>query len=195
MKWLVIVLIVLAVLLLVGLVWSMARRKQDQQRRTRADELRTEAAGSAQEHRDEEAKARAAEAEAARVRAEADQLEHRAQDQRSTSEVTRARHEDRIREADRLDPDVDHSADDYAPELDRHHDSSAGSDAQPGSRDDRQDRQDRHASDGRTDSLHERDALRENPRDSDEAYDEVTTDRPDDVRDPRDRPSGGSHRG
>jgi predicted phage gp36 major capsid-like protein len=118
MKTVIIILIVLAVLLAAALIWTAMKRKKDQVGRERASELRSDAAGVAAEKREREARAREAEAEAERVRAQADKLEVRAQEERTGYDQTRAQEEHSLREADRLDPDVDHQDPDYRPGLD-----------------------------------------------------------------------------
>ncbi len=117
MKWLVIILIVLAVILALALIASALRRKKDQAGRERASELRSEAAATAASTQVQEARAREAKAEADRARAQADRLEAHAAEQRTSYDMTRAHQEDRVREADRLDPDVDHHATEYQPDL------------------------------------------------------------------------------
>jgi uncharacterized membrane protein len=126
MKWLVIILIVLAVILAVALIGVAVKRKKDQVARERASELRSDAAPTAAAPPVEEARAREAQAEADRVRAEADKLEAHAQEQRTSYDMTRAQQEDSLREADRLDPDVDHRSSDYQPELNDSPPHSAG---------------------------------------------------------------------
>jgi FtsZ-interacting cell division protein ZipA len=106
MTWIIVVLIVLAVLLLAALAWSATQRKKDQVGRARADELRSEAAQVAADHPVQEARTREAEAQADQARARADQLEARAHEERVGFDQSRAEHEDRLREADRVDPDV-----------------------------------------------------------------------------------------
>jgi Flp pilus assembly protein TadB len=118
MKWIIIILVVLAVLLAAALIWTATRRKKDQVARQRASELRSDAASAAAEKQEREARARAAQAEADRVRAEADKLEVRAHEERTSYDMTQAKQEDALREADRLDPDVDHRDPEYAPDLD-----------------------------------------------------------------------------
>ena len=117
MKWVVIILIVLAVALVAGLVWSSMQRKKQHVARERAGEIRSEAAVSGADRQQEEARAREVEAEAQRARAEADRLDAEAQKQRTSYDQTRAEHEDRVREADRIDPDVDHRSADYQPDV------------------------------------------------------------------------------
>ncbi len=111
------ILIILAVLLAVALIWTSMKRKKDQVGRERASELRSEAATTAAAKQEQEARAREAEAEAERVRAQADKLEVRAQEERTSYDMTQARQEDSLREADRLDPDVDHRSTHYTPDL------------------------------------------------------------------------------
>ena len=115
MKWVIIILIVLAVLLAAALIWTAMNRKKNQVARERAGELRSEAATSAVAKQEQEARAREAEAEAERARAQADKLDARAQGERTSYDQTRAAQEDRLREADRLDPDVNHRDPDYQP--------------------------------------------------------------------------------
>ena len=115
MKWVIIILIVLAALLVAALIYTAMKRKKNEVARQRAGELRSEAATSAVAKQEQEARAREAAAEAERARAQADKLDARAQAERTSYDQTRATQEDRLREADRLDPDVDHRAPDYQP--------------------------------------------------------------------------------
>jgi len=115
MKWVIIILIVLAVLLAAALIYTAMKRKKNEVARQRAGELRSEAATSAVAKQEQEARAREAEAEAERARAQADKLDARAQSERTSYDQTRATQEDRLREADRLDPDVDHRDPNYTP--------------------------------------------------------------------------------
>ncbi len=118
MTWIIVVLIVVAVLLVIALAWSATQRKRDQLGRQRADELRSEAAATATTHAEEEARAREAEAQAEQARARADQLAARAEEQRTSYDMSRAQQEEHLREADRVDPDVDHEAPGYTPDPD-----------------------------------------------------------------------------
>jgi FtsZ-interacting cell division protein ZipA len=118
MKWIIGILVVVAVLLLLGLIWTSIKRKRDQVGRERAQELRSEAAGTVLDQHEQEARARQVQAEAQRAKAEADQLEVQAAKEQTAYDQTRAQREHAVREADRLDPDVDHRSDDYAPDLD-----------------------------------------------------------------------------
>lgn len=104
-----IVLIIVIVLVVLGLLAWAVQRKKKQQARIRADELRSKAADTHTDVHLQDAKAREAEAEAQRARAQADRLEAQAREERIAHEQVRAQQEDHLREADRLDPDVDHS--------------------------------------------------------------------------------------
>ncbi len=132
MSWIIVVLIVIAVLLLAGLAWTATKRKQEQVGRERAGELRSEAAATAAAHPVQEARAREAEAEAEQARARADQLDAEAQQERIGYEQSRAEHEDHLREADRVDPDVDHQSETYAPDLDGRARTHPASEPRPG---------------------------------------------------------------
>jgi hypothetical protein len=124
MKTVVIVLIVVVVLLLVGYAVAMVNRRKQQQSRNRAGELRQEAQGRATGLRMDETRVREDEAAAAQARAEAegktakaDRLEALASERQGGLDVQRGRQEDAVRSADQIDPDVDHTAPDYRPEV------------------------------------------------------------------------------
>ncbi|MCW2833815.1 MAG: hypothetical protein JWN68_1768 [Nocardioides sp.] len=112
-----IVVIALAALVLIGLIVAAMRKKSLEAKRSKAHELRQEAAGNAATLPDAHARAEQTAVEAERKRFEAERAEHEAQAARTAVEQERARHEDQIRAADRLDPDVDHKAKDYAPQA------------------------------------------------------------------------------
>lgn len=118
MKLVIIILVILAVVIAAVLIATAMKRKKAQVGRQRASELRSEAAQTALGKQEQEARAREAEAEAARARAQADRLDAQAGQERTSFEMTRAQQEESVREADRLDPDVDHTAPDYQPNLD-----------------------------------------------------------------------------
>ena len=110
-----IIVIVVIVLILLGLLASMMGKRRKERDRGRAEEIRTEATGRAASAQDSQLQAQQAEAEAERKRIEAERAATQAAEARQGADVERARHEDQIREADRLDPDVDHKAADYEP--------------------------------------------------------------------------------
>lgn len=117
MKWVIIIVIILAALAAVALIATALKRKKEQAARERASELRSDAAQTASAKHQEEARAREAEAEAELARAQADKLDARATQERTSYDATRAQQEDVVREADRLDPDVDHRSSKYQPDL------------------------------------------------------------------------------
>ncbi len=117
METVIIIVVILAVLLALALIAIAMKRKKEKVGRQRASELRSDAALTAAEKTEQEARAREAEAEAARARAQADKLDARADKERTSYDMTRAKQEDAVREADRLDPDVDHRSKDYQPDL------------------------------------------------------------------------------
>ena len=113
-------LIVIAVVVLVvlGVAAYVIRQKNQAANISRADQLRTQAATQAQstlppaQDRAAEAEARAEEARVAAERAQAE-----AEEARVAASQAEAAHEGQVRAADRLDPRVDHKADDYAPQV------------------------------------------------------------------------------
>ena len=113
-------LIIVAVIVLVGLAVAayVIRQKNRAANIARAEQLRTQAATQAQSTLPP-AQDRAAEAEAkaekARVVAERAQAE--ADEARVAASQAEAAHEGQVRAADRLDPRVDHKADDYTPQV------------------------------------------------------------------------------
>ncbi len=107
--WIVVVVVVLAVV--IGVLVS--RSRQQESRRAEAAELRQPTADHQMELREKEAAAAASEAEARRVRAEADQraaeaqhLEVQAQRADKDKAEAASAHEEQLRRADALDPDV-----------------------------------------------------------------------------------------
>ncbi len=113
--WLVV--IVVAALALIGLVVSSMRKKSQQDNRARASQLREQADTQAAGLPDARASAEQAETKAEQARLEAQRAEEQAASARTEVAQQQATHEDQIRAADRLDPDVKHTAKDYAPEV------------------------------------------------------------------------------
>lgn len=112
--WPWIILAVVAIIAIALVVATMKKRKAEEHR-AQAAELRNEAAGQAGGIRESDRAARDAEAEAQRKRIEAERAEQQAAEARQAQAQEEATFEDRVREADRLDPDVNHRADDYQP--------------------------------------------------------------------------------
>jgi hypothetical protein len=115
--WLIWLIVIVVILLIVAAIVAFMNRRRTAMRRGRAEELRTEASTHAgalpesQRQSDElRAKADLAEAEAERTREQARRAER-------AHEVEQASYEDKVREADRLDPDVNTRDDDYRPEA------------------------------------------------------------------------------
>jgi uncharacterized protein HemX len=112
-----IVVAVLVVLALAALAVAASRKRKERQvaaQRTQAEQLRTEAATvSARDAAQARVEAKEAEARAERLRLEAQRAQESAAQARQGYDVEQARVEDRIREADRVDPDVDHETRSY----------------------------------------------------------------------------------
>jgi hypothetical protein len=109
--------IALAALVLIGLIVAAMRKKSLEDKRSRAQELRQQADGGAAGLPDAQARADQAAAQAEHKRLEAERAEREALAARTEVDQERARHEDQLRAADRLDPDVNHKAKDYAPHV------------------------------------------------------------------------------
>lgn len=131
----VIVVAVVVVLILLAVIGMVMKRKKAEQRRHEAAELRSDAAAHAGNLQGSDQEARAAQAEADRKRVEAERAEAEAAEKQQAHAQEKAEVEGRVREADRLDPDVDHKAKDYAPTTpdpaDAGHQPQAG-EGQPG---------------------------------------------------------------
>lgn len=105
-------------LLVIGLLGWLLKKQKDrsvEQHRSEAQELRHDAHARTGAIHEADVRARETEAEADRARLEAERAERRASEAGQARAQEQAAYEDRIREADRLDPDVDHRADDYDP--------------------------------------------------------------------------------
>ncbi|MCW2843963.1 MAG: hypothetical protein JWN22_1879 [Nocardioides sp.] len=109
------VIVIVVAILLIGLIVSMVMKRNAETRRAHAEQLRREAATQAPAISDSQRQAEAAEAQAKLARVEAERAERRANEAQQGARVDQARQEDALREADRIDPDVDHRSDTYTP--------------------------------------------------------------------------------
>ncbi|WGL51317.1 hypothetical protein P5P86_15285 [Nocardioides sp. BP30] len=109
----IIVAIVVVVLLVALAMWARSRRHQKLS--ARAAELRTEAQQHTSEIGSHRHQAKEASVRADAARLEAERAQREADEANTALAQEEALHEDRLREADRLDPAVDHKADDYHP--------------------------------------------------------------------------------
>ncbi|HXH79999.1 hypothetical protein [Nocardioides sp.] len=112
-----IVVIALAALVLIGLIVAAMRKKSTESKRVQAQQLREEAHGGAAGLPDAQARADQAATQAEHKRLEAERAEKEALRVRTELDQERARYEDQVRAADRLDPDVNHKAKDYTPQA------------------------------------------------------------------------------
>jgi FtsZ-interacting cell division protein ZipA len=115
-KWIALVVVVLVVLAL--LVALLGRRKRAQ-RAQLADQHRAEARQEMEQLSDHRLAAQDAEHRAQVARAQAERAESEAEQAKLAEHTQAARAEDRVRTADKLDPRVNHKADDYEPGFDR----------------------------------------------------------------------------
>jgi FtsZ-interacting cell division protein ZipA len=113
---LIIVLVIIVVVLAVAAF--LVRKKNREANVARAEQLRAQAATRAQSTiAPAQERAAAAEAEAEQARAAAAKAEAEAEEARVAAQQIEATHEGQVRAADRIDPRVDHRADDYAPQV------------------------------------------------------------------------------
>lgn len=116
MTTLIIVLVIIAVVIAVAAF--LVRKKNREANLARAEQLRAQAATQAQSTiAPAQERAAAAEAEAEQARAAAAKAEAEAEEARIAAQQIEATHEGQVRAADRIDPRVDHKADDYAPQV------------------------------------------------------------------------------
>src|SRR3954452_18632139 len=115
--WLIWVIVIVVVLIVVGAVVSMMNKRRTEERRVRADELRTEASTKAASLTESQRQAEDARAKAELARSEAERAQEQATQAEQGHQVEQASYEDKLREADRLDPEVDHKSSDYEPSV------------------------------------------------------------------------------
>ncbi|HEX3931989.1 MAG TPA: hypothetical protein VHW64_14900 [Nocardioides sp.] len=133
--WLIWTIVIVVVVLVVALALTMTRKRRTSTHRVRAQELRQQGelkgAGLTESHRHAEE----LRAKADLSKAEADRAEESAEAAEQGHQVEQAAYEDTLREADRLDPDVDTRAKDYQPDVwhDDSTDAGTGTDAASGS--------------------------------------------------------------
>ena len=110
--WIILAIVIVVVVLLALAVWRSAQRKE---RSARAEALRAEARTSAPDIGATRSEAEEAEVRANAARLEAERAQRDAEAAKTALAQQEATHADRLREADRLDPEVDHKARDYEP--------------------------------------------------------------------------------
>jgi FtsZ-interacting cell division protein ZipA len=115
--WLIWVIVILVVLVVLGLIVSMMNKRKTEQKRARADELRTEATTQAGGLTESQRQAEDARAKAELARSEAQRAEEQAAAAQQGHQVEQASYEDKLREADRVDPAVNTRSEDYEPNV------------------------------------------------------------------------------
>jgi hypothetical protein len=115
--WLTWLIVIVVVVLVVGAIVALTGKRRAVQRRERAAELRDEASGHAAELPKTQRQAEELRAKADLARTEAARAEEQAADAEQGHRIEQASYEDKLREADRLDPEVDHKAGDYEPDV------------------------------------------------------------------------------
>jgi hypothetical protein len=111
------ILVIVAVVLVIAVVAALLLRTRGRERRARqAEELRTHASAQSTDVQLAQREAASREAAAEQAREQAEIAEARAAEARQALAQTEARREDTVREADRLDPSVDHRDAAYQPD-------------------------------------------------------------------------------
>jgi len=115
--WLIWLIVIVVIVLIVAAVVAFMSRRRTAMRRNRAEELRTEASSLAGGLSESQRQADELRAKADIARAEAERTQEQARRAERSHEVEQASYEDKVREADRLDPGVDTRDDDYRPDA------------------------------------------------------------------------------
>ena len=95
----------------------MMSKRRTEQHRARADELRAEASVKAGDLTESQRQAEDARAKAELAKSEAERSEEHAAQAEQGHQVEQASYEDKLREADRLDPEVNTKSADYEPSV------------------------------------------------------------------------------
>ena len=115
--WLNWVIVIVIVLIVLGALASMISKRRTEQRRTRAEELRAEASEKAGGLAESQRSADEARAKADLAAAEAERAREQAARAEQGHQVEQASYEGKLREADKLDPEVNTRAKDYEPSV------------------------------------------------------------------------------
>ena len=115
--WLIWAIMIAVVIVVVAALVSVTGKRRSGQRHERAEELRQEATAQAAGLSASERQAEELRAKADLARSEAQHAEEQAANAEQGHQVEQAGYEDKLREADRLDPEVDHRAPDYEPDV------------------------------------------------------------------------------
>ena len=127
--WLTWVIAIVIALIVIGALASMISKRRTEQRRTRAEELRAEASEKAGGLAESQRSADEARAKADLAAAEAERAREQAARAEQGHQVEQASYEGKLREADKLDPEVNTRAKDYEPSV--WNDQSSEADSRP----------------------------------------------------------------
>jgi hypothetical protein len=116
-SWLIWAIVIVVLIVIAAVVISMTSKRRASQRRERAEELRQEASAHASGLTESQRQTEELRAKADLAKAEARRAEERAATAATGHQVNQAAYEDKLREADKLDPDVNTRAKDYEPDV------------------------------------------------------------------------------
>jgi FtsZ-interacting cell division protein ZipA len=120
-----IIIVILVALLVLGLALMLLSKKRKERHLEEAHEHRAAAREEISDVTQRKQEAAAAQARAEEARLEAERSEQAARQSQTEAQQREAQVEERLRTADKLDPNVDHKSDDYAPDPNRVHDDPA----------------------------------------------------------------------
>jgi hypothetical protein len=112
-----IVVAVVVALLVLGLLAALMNKRKTEQRSAAAAELRQDARSRTLDLDEADVRAQEAQVQAERARLEAERAQTQAAEADQARAAEHAGYEDRIREADQLDPAVDTTSSDYEPDT------------------------------------------------------------------------------
>ena len=189
-SWLIWVIIAVVVVAIIAAVAAAANKKKQERNRAHAGELREQAAQKAttvqqrEAHAKEtEAQAAAARAEADRKQAEAERLEAEATERQRAAADHRQEHQEHLRRADELDPDVNTKSEEY------------GGPGATGAHETVGDESTRHAShDAQVHESNDGQRVQDRLGGSDEHHDSTTVTHPDGSTETVAEPESGTHR-
>jgi uncharacterized coiled-coil DUF342 family protein len=115
--WLIWVIVIIVVVIVVAGIVSMAGKRRTEVRHSRAEELRQDASTQASGLAESQRQTDELRAQADLAKAEAERAQEQAATAEQSHQAEQAGYEDTLREADRIDPAVDHKSSDYEPDV------------------------------------------------------------------------------
>ncbi len=115
--WLIWVIVVIVVIVIAALIVSLTVKRRTAHRRDSAEQLRQEATSQASSLTESQRRTEELRAKADLAKTEAERAQEQAATAAQSHRIEQATYEDKLREADRLDPDVNTRSGDYEPDV------------------------------------------------------------------------------